>query len=107
MLSKAIMGLTRFSLRTLFGIELPAAPAEGLDERRELELTAAEAEAGGEKTVMVKRGWRGKRLMVKVPAGVRDGTSIRLRGMGKKKGKDAGDLYLQCRVREEPKSIWQ
>jgi DnaJ-class molecular chaperone len=101
MLSRATMGLMRFSLRSIFGLELPAPPVEGLDDRQELELTPAEAEAGAEKTVMVKRGWRAKRLMVKVPAGVRDGTSIRLKGMGKKKGKDAGDLYLRVRIKEE------
>jgi len=88
MLSWAIMGLTRFSLRTIFGLELPAPPAENLDERQEFVLTQVEAEAGGEKPVTVRHGWQRKKLMVKVPAGARDGTSIRLKGMGRKKGKE-------------------
>ena len=107
MLSRATMGLMRFSLRTIFGLELPAPPAESLDERQEFILTPAEAEAGGEKSVTVRHGWSRKRLMVKVPAGVKDGADIRLKGMGKRNGKVSGDLYLRVRVREEPKSIRQ
>ena len=99
------MGLTRFSVRTLFGIQLPTAPTERLDERQELELTAMEADMGGEKPVVVKNGWHRRKLMVKVPAGVKDGTNIRLKGMGRKNGKEAGDLYLQVKIKEERKSI--
>jgi len=39
---------------------------------------------------------------VKVPAGVKSGTAIRLKGMGKKESKDTGDLYLRVKVRDEP-----
>ncbi len=102
LLIKTISGLTRFSLRTLFGIELPKPPKERLDEWRELELTASEAEAGGEKSIKVKRGLRSKKLMVRVPAGVKSGMAIRLKEMGKKEGKETGDLYLQVKVRDEP-----
>lgn len=99
---KTISGLTRFSLRTLLGIELPKPPKARLDEWRELELTASEAEAGGEKSIKVKRGLRSKKLMVRVPAGVKSGMAIRLKEMGKKEGKETGDLYLQVKVRDEP-----
>jgi DnaJ-class molecular chaperone len=101
LLFKTISGLTRFSLRTLFGIELPKPAKERLDEWRELDVTASEAEAGGEKTIKVKRGLRNKKLMVKVPAGIKSGTAIRLKGMGKKEGKETSDLYLQVKVRDE------
>jgi DnaJ-class molecular chaperone len=99
---KTISGLTRFSLRTLFGIELPKPPRERLDEWRELEITTSEAKMGGEKSIKVKQGLRNKKLMVKVPAGVKSGTAIRLKGMGKKESKDIGDLYLRVKVRDEP-----
>jgi DnaJ-class molecular chaperone len=102
LLFKTISGLTRFSLRTLFGIELPKPAKERLDEWREMEVTASEAEMGGEKPIKVKRGLRNKQLMVKVPAGIKSGTAIRLKGMGKKEGKETGDLYLQVKVRDEP-----
>lgn len=102
LLLKTISGLTRFSLRTLFGIELPKPPIARLDEWRELELTVSEAKMGGEKSIKVKQGLRSKKLMVKVPAGVKSGTAIRLKEMGKKEGKETGDLYLQVKVRGEP-----
>jgi DnaJ-class molecular chaperone len=102
LLLKTMSGLTRFSLRTLFGIDLPKPSKARLDEWRELEITVSEAKAGGEKTVNIKRGLRNKKLMVKVPAGVKTGTSIRLREMGKQEGKEIGDLYLRVKVRDEP-----
>ncbi|HEX9897160.1 MAG TPA: DnaJ domain-containing protein [Dehalococcoidales bacterium] len=102
LLLKTISGLTRFSLRTFFGIELPKSSKARLDEWHVLELTASEAKTGGEKSVKVKRGWRNKTLMVKVPAGVKTGTAIRLKEMGNKEGKEIGDLYLRVKVRGEP-----
>jgi DnaJ-class molecular chaperone len=101
LLFKTISGLTRFSLKALFGVELPKPPKPGLDEWQDLKLTEAEAKAGGEKVVKVKRGLIGKRLMVKVPSDVKSGTAIKLKGMGKKKGKDTGDLYLRVKVLDE------
>jgi len=96
-MAKVVMGLTRFSVKALFGVELPAA-AESLDERQELELTAAEAAVGGEKQVVVKHGLRRKKLAVKLAAGLKDGATIRLRGMGRRKGKENGDLLLRVRI---------
>jgi DnaJ-class molecular chaperone len=36
--------------------------------------------------------------MVKVPKGVKPGTTIRLRGMGMMAGNQAGDLYLHVKI---------
>jgi curved DNA-binding protein CbpA len=102
---KTITGLTRFSLKTMLGLDVPELPKEYLNESQELELTPAEAEMGGEKSVRIQCGLRKKTLMVKVPPGVKTGTSIRLAGMGKKEGKDRGDLYLQVKVKEETPKI--
>ncbi len=43
----------------------------------------------------------GKELIVKIPARIRGGQRIRLKGMGEpgKAGGDPGDLYLKVRVR--------
>lgn len=105
LLLKTISGLTRFSLRTLFGIELPKASTTRLDEWRELEVSASEAKNGAEKQVKIKRVWGNKKLMVKIPAGVKTGTAIRLRKIGKKKGKETGDLYLHVKVTEQPDGL--
>jgi DnaJ-class molecular chaperone len=45
---------------------------------------------------------RGKKLVVKIPPGVREGQKIRLAGMGKegKGGGNAGDLYLKVAFRK-------
>ncbi len=45
-----------------------------------------------------KRGKEKKKLVVKVPAGVSEGTKIRLRGMGQKGG-IPGDLYVTVRIK--------
>ncbi|MCX5909293.1 MAG: J domain-containing protein, partial [Deltaproteobacteria bacterium] len=49
---------------------------------------------------------RSKELVVTIPAGIREGQKIRLRGMGDdgKNGGEPGDLYLQVNIR---KSILQ
>jgi len=101
---KSVMGLTRFSVRTLFGVDLPEMK-DSLDEYQELSLTAVEAETGGEKQVTVKRGMRRKQLMVTVPPGVKEGTSIRLKGMGKKDKTGCGDLYLHVCLKEKPEGL--
>jgi DnaJ-class molecular chaperone len=50
--------------------------------------------------VTYKRNGRKKKLVVKIPAGIRSGTKIRLRGMGAQKGKKSGDLYLHIKIKD-------
>jgi len=66
----------------------------------ELKVPKAEAASGGERQVTFKRDGRKKKLMVKIPPGVKTGTKIRLRGMGEKKGQKYGDLYLDIKVKD-------
>jgi DnaJ-class molecular chaperone len=73
----------------LFGLRVP------VDIRQNLKLSAIEAVAGGEKTMTLKTGLGKKKLAVNIPAGVKTGNSIRLRGMGQ----NGGDLYLDVKVR--------
>ncbi len=96
--SKIAFKVGRFALRRLLGFdfELP----QELDWHMELEVPSAEAASGGERQVTYKRDGRKKKLMVKIPSGVKTGTKIRLRGMGAKKGKKSGDLYLHVRVKD-------
>jgi len=97
--SKIAGSVGRFVLKRVFGLQYVAPRArESLDEHLELEISAAEAIAGGEKLVAYKRGRRKKGLVVKIPSGVKTGTKIRLKNMGKLKGKQAGDLYLHVKV---------
>lgn len=96
---KIASSMGRFVLKRVFGFQYVAPrDRERLDEHLVLEISAAEAIAGGEKLVAYKRGWREKRLVVKIPTGVKAGTKIRLKNMGKLKGKQVGDLYLHVKV---------
>jgi len=97
MLARFMAKLSRLLLKKLLGIEYTA----NLDLHIELELTPEEATASGEKEVSYKRGKRKKKLMVKVPPGVKSGTKIRLKGMGLVENKKAGDLYLHIRVKKQ------
>ncbi len=87
----------------LFG-ERPAArtrrPAQGAHAEAELSVDLADAVLGAERDVRVGD----KTLRVKIPAGVTDGSRIRLHGQGAggSHGGAAGDLYLEIKLREHP-----
>jgi curved DNA-binding protein len=62
------------------------------------EVTLAEVARGTERTVDVD----GRRIQVKIPAGVNDGARIRLRGAGLRQGEGpAGDLVVSVSVRPD------
>jgi len=63
-----------------------------------MDLTPAEALAGGEKEFRYRQDKRTRKLMVKIPPGIQHGTQIRLKGMGRKNGKMTGDLYLRVKL---------
>jgi curved DNA-binding protein len=73
----------------------------GSDIESEIDLTLADAYAGGKRMLQLSNG---KSLEVKIPAGVRDGQRIRLTGQGESGagGGQAGDLYLIARIAPDP-----
>ena len=97
-LAKIVTRIGKLVLSKLFDVHYEALPGQALDYHATLELTPAEAAAGGEKRVTYKRDGQEKSLMVKVPSGVKAGTRIRLKGMGMKAGKKSGDLYLHVKI---------
>lgn len=72
-------------------------PRRGHDYQTSLTLTFEEAIFGTTKTISVN----GDKIPVKIPAGVDDGVSIRIRGKGGEapEGGEPGDLYIQIRVK--------
>jgi len=77
----------------------PQSRAPAADVRAEAELTLAEVARGAERMVDVG----GRRLQVKIPAGVADGARIKLRGGGMSGNGTSGDLYLTVRVKPDPR----
>jgi curved DNA-binding protein len=71
-----------------------------------VEVTLAEAYKGAERVLELQgTGGRTRRLTVKIPAGVKDGQRIRLAGQAHAgdNGSPAGDLYLQVKVKPDPR----
>jgi curved DNA-binding protein len=62
-------------------------------------VTLAEVARGAERMV----GVDGRRLQVAIPAGVNDGSKIRLRGAVKQSGGPAGDLVITVKVQPDPR----
>lgn len=79
----------------------PASPAEedDLDFTLALPLNRADAAFPMRKEISFLRNGKKERVEVKVPPGVRDGTLLRLTGMGKSRGERSGDLYLKVKLK--------
>ena len=88
--------LARFILRRVVGFE---PPEDGAPIRDGIAVDRSLAAAGGPYAYYVRE--RSKKLVVKIPAGVRDGQQIRLAGMGHpgRAGGRPGDLFLHVRLR--------
>ena len=89
----------KYALHRLLGIRYESFPKQNLDRHIELEISPAEATAGGERNITYKRSKQTKKLAVKIPPGVTTGTKVRLKGMGEIEKKRSGDLYLQIKVK--------
>jgi curved DNA-binding protein len=63
------------------------------------EVTLAEVARGAERMVAVD----GRRLQVRIPAGIADGARIKLRGAGVRAGEAAGDVVITVRVQPDPR----
>jgi len=88
----------KYFLRKTFGIQLPE---RGKGWKDVITLTPEQAQRGSEVEYHYRKWGKSRNLMVKVPAGIRNGQQIRLRGMGDqgKGGGEPGDLYLQVRIK--------
>jgi len=82
-----------------------AQPRRGQDYEQEIEIELREAYAGT--TRLLQKD--GRRLQVKIPAGARTGTRIRLSGEGGPGmlGGEPGDLYLRVKVQPDSQFDWK
>jgi curved DNA-binding protein len=75
-------------------------PARGRDVEYEIEVSLEDAFSGATKTFTID----GRRIEVKIPKGVKQGSRIRLAGQGEPgPGSESGDLYLIVRLRRHPR----
>ena len=88
--------LSRYVFEKISGTELAE---NGADIHDIIYLQPSLAQHGGPYAYYLKR--KAKKLVVKIPPGVKDGQKIRLAGMGEdgKGGGRAGDLYLQVKIK--------
>jgi len=75
-------------------------PEKGDDLKDSIYLSDSQAKSGGPYAYFHRE--KSKKLVVKIPPGVRDGQKIRLAGMGNagRWGGERGDMYLRVRVRK-------
>ena len=78
-------------------------PPVNLDAEASVNVTFSEAFRGGERTLSVNN----ERVQVRIPAGVKNGSRLRLKGKGNVQPGTGrrGDLYLNLQVKDHP--VWQ
>ena len=77
---------------------------KGRDLVYELPVTLEEAAKGAKKTISYNAGGMRETISINIPAGVKDGQKLRVRGKGEPGpyGGPRGDLYVQIRLLEHP-----
>ncbi len=89
------------------GMEESSGGRSHLDMEAELQLSVEDLIRGGHKQLSFSyragRKTENKDINVKLPKGLRDGATIRLRGQGKESGGRAGDLYLKIKLLPDPR----
>jgi DnaJ-class molecular chaperone len=87
----------RFTLRRLLGVRELSWKSKGENLYHEIYLSQEEAATGVDKKIKYKRGKEKKKLIIKVPPGVTQGTKVRLKGMGLE-GVTPGDLFITVKI---------
>jgi len=80
-----------------YGLEMPE---NGSDWNDVIKITPEEAAAGGKVGYRYRQGNNPRDLLVKVPAGIRNGQKIKLKGLGEegKYNGTPGNLYLKVKI---------
>jgi DnaJ-class molecular chaperone len=91
--SRAVSRLTRYALKKIVG---SIGGRDGKDVYETITLDEQEAARGGKVVYLDQR--RSRELNIAIPAGIREGQLIRLKGMGGGPP-GRGDLYLKVEIR--------
>lgn len=94
--SQQFSGMDEDILSSIFSQGMP-----GRDELYQMEIDFADSVLGAEREIALPSG---KKLRVRIPAGVESGTKLRFAGQGAKGGGEApaGDAYVQLNVKPSP-----
>src|SRR5204863_547966 len=85
------------------GARMRPTPQRGSDVEHPVTLTFAQAARGTTLPLQINRDGRLETIDIKIPAGVKDGSRVRIRGKGQESmGGEAGDLFIITRVHEHP-----
>lgn len=83
-------------------------PVNGSDTYADIDISFLEAVEGVERKIQIKRGEKVEHLTVKIPAGVDNGSKVRIAGKGQEGfgGGRTGDLFLRVHVAPHPQ-FWR
>ena len=94
-LSRKIKSSTKKKTSHRLQVLHPKTQPDALHLYDKLPITAFEAMTGTSKYVTVPQGFRRRTLRVNVPPGIKEGNTLRLRGLGRTSSTgEKGDLYL-------------
>ncbi|MEM9067588.1 MAG: J domain-containing protein [Myxococcota bacterium] len=79
--------------------------AKPRDVESQIRLSFVDALKGGEHSITLSSNTGSRTIKVRIPAGIRDGERLRLRGQGANLGQIRGDLVLSVRVQNHPR-LW-
>ena len=93
-------GVRRGQRQQAWGAKRAQETVNGQDTYADVEVNFEEAIDGTERKLQIKRGDKVERITVKIPAGVDNGSKVRVAGKGQPGfgGGKSGDLYLHVRV---------
>jgi curved DNA-binding protein len=97
-LSWAGKKLVGFFLRRLFGGDIPGAEKGDLDVTFSLPLDRQEVSNSASREISYQIDGKEEKLVLKIPPEVKNGMVLRLRGKGKTRGNERGDLYLKIEL---------
>jgi DnaJ-class molecular chaperone len=96
-IGKAVKGIASAVGRLLGSGDAGGEP-RGEDVTQDFPVTREEALHGARRKFRLHRDGEIEEILVTIPAGVRSGTKLRLRGKGAKGSQGAGDLYLRVEI---------